>query len=82
MTWDVTLNNDAAIFDYRGGFETLREAIEWSLGRGYNYNIQIGADSAHTLMHMCVSRGKLMYDYYGEWVAVDVDEFCKRYERS
>lgn len=81
MAWNVTLNNDAAIFDSCDGFETLREAIEWSLGRGGRYNIQIDAGS-HTWLHMCVSGGKLMFDDCGEWVEISLDEFCKHYERS
>ena len=82
MSWNVTLNNESGIFDSRDGFTTLREAIEWSLGRGPRYNIQID-DGSYPGLHLCVTGGKLMLERgYDDWTPVSVDSLCKRYERS
>nr|DAM02626.1 MAG TPA: hypothetical protein [Caudoviricetes sp.] len=43
MKYEVSLSNDSCIFDSEVGFETIEEAIEWGLGRGHRYVLQVGA---------------------------------------
>ena len=80
MKYAVTLNNDSTIFDSRDGFDTLREAVEWALGRGSKYNIQID-DGTYPGYHLSVSDGQLWYERnYHDWVKVSVDSFCDMHE--
>lgn len=43
MKYEVSLSNDSCIFDSEIGFDTIAEAIEWGLGRGHRYVLQVGA---------------------------------------
>ena len=80
MKYGVTLNNDSAIFDSREDFDTLREAVEWALGRGSKYNIQID-DGTYPGYHLSVADGQLWYERnYHDWVKVSVDSFCDMHE--
>ena len=79
MSWNATLNNRDAIFDSHDGFDTLRDAINWSMGRGRNYNIQID-NGTYPGLHLCIDDDKLFFEIaYREWVEVDIDAFCKKY---
>ena len=79
MGWNATLNNNDTIFDSRNGFDTLKEAILWCMGRGGNYNIQID-NGTYPGFHLCVNNDKLLFECgYKEWVNVDIDVFCKKY---
>ena len=79
MKYGVTLNNDDAIFDSREGFDTLREAVEWAIGRGSKYNIQID-DGVYLGYHLAVADGQLWYERgYRDWVKVSIDSFCDIY---
>lgn len=79
MKYAVTLNNDSAIFDSCEGFDTLRDALVWAIGRGSKYNIQID-DGAYPGYHLSVADGQLWYECgYRDWVKVSVDSFCDIY---
>ena len=76
--YEASLSNDSAIFDYRAGFATIREALEWSLGRGPEYVIHI-SDGSYPDYHLCVHNNKLYYERgYCDWVEVSVDSFCNK----
>ena len=79
MKYGVTLSNDSAIFDSRGDFDTLREAVEWAVGHGSQYNIQID-DGNYPGYHLFVADGQLWYERgYRDWANVSVDSFCAMY---
>lgn len=49
MKYEVSLSNDSCIFDSEIGFDTIEEAIEWGLGRGHRYVLQVGAQDGYTV---------------------------------
>ena len=49
MKYEVSLSNDSCIFDSEIGFDTIEEAIEWGLGRGHRYVLQVGAQGGNTV---------------------------------
>ena len=79
MKYGVTLSNDSVIFDSQEGFDTLRDALVWAIGRGPKYNIQI-CDGTYPGYHLSVADGQLWYERgYCDWVKVSVDSFCDIY---
>ena len=55
--YDIFLSNREAIFDSASGFDTAEEAIDWGLGRGMRYVMQIGKEDEETIgvdnCHFC-----------------------------
>lgn len=61
MNYSVSLANESAIFD-NGEFETAKEAIKWSLGRGGDYIAYITKNNAEPGVKVCVKNGKLLVE--------------------
>ena len=64
MTYNVGLTNGSTIlFDEKDGFKTLRDAVEWGMGRGgkYSINVDIVDDDGEFFdnRHYSFSDGKL-----------------------
>ena len=80
-TYDVALSNKDCIFDSRHGFESIAEAMEWAMGRGGNYVIQISRENADA-PGCCISAEcnadsteTRLYWYNGwEWEQIDVED--------
>lgn len=66
MTYEVSLSNDSCIFDSEIGFDTIEEAIEWGLGRGPHYVLQIGAQDGYTVS-LGVSGNKVVANVGSPW---------------
>ena len=47
--YDICLSNRETIFDSASGFDTAEEAIDWGLGRGMRYVMQIGKEDEETM---------------------------------
>lgn len=86
MKYDICLSNREAIFDSASGFETAEEAIEWGLGRGMRYVMQIGPDGEETMgVSLAVTNGSRISVYnpvaFGGWrnmTASDAADYVRR----
>ena len=85
MKYDICLSNREAIFDSASGFETAEEAIEWGLGRGIRYVMQIGAGEESMGVSLAVTNGSLISVYnpvaFGGWrnmTASDAADYVRR----
>lgn len=72
MKYEICLSNREAIFGSASGFETAEEAIEWGLGRGMRYVMQIGLDGEESWgVSLDVTNGTLISVYnpvaFGGW---------------
>lgn len=66
MKYEVSLSNDSCIFDSEIGFDTIAEAIEWGLGRGPHYVLQIGAQDGYTVS-LGVAGNKVVANVGSPW---------------
>ena len=86
MKYEICLSNQDAIFDSASGFETAEEAIEWGLGRGGRYVMQIGPDGEDEFgVSLGVTNGALISVYnpvaFGGWrnmTASDAADYVRR----
>lgn len=72
MKYEICLSNRDAIFDSASGFKTAEAAIEWGLGRGGRYVMQIGPDGEEAFgVSLGVTNGALISVYnpvaFGGW---------------
>lgn len=66
MKYEVSLSNDSCIFDSEIGFDTIAEAIEWGLGRGPHYVLQVGAQDGYTVS-LGVAGNKVVANVGSPW---------------
>lgn len=86
MKYEICLSNRDAIFDSASGFATAEEAIEWGLGRGGRYVMQIGPDGEEAFgVSLGVTNGELVSVYnpvaFGGWrnmTASDAADYVRR----
>lgn len=74
---EVALSNGSCIFD-SGVFETVKDAVEWSLGRGGSCVMQLSR--GENFVSVSVSADGTMRTYApGGWCNVTVDQLDKYY---
>lgn len=86
MKYGICLSNQDAIFDSASGFDTAGEAIEWGLGRGGRYVMQIGPDGEEAFgVSLSVTNGALISVHnpvaFGGWrnmTASDAADYVRR----
>lgn len=86
MKYEIYLSNRVAIFDSAHGFDTAEEAIEWGLGRGGYYVMQIGPDGEDAFgVSLGVTNGALISVRdpvaFGAWrnmTASDAADYVRR----
>lgn len=79
--YNVSLSNDSCIFDSFEGFDTIEEAIEFSIGRGGRYVIQLDAGKSEEGESISIaydSDNDTFSHYNGwEWVNIKPEEIKK-----
>ena len=86
MKYDICLSNQDAIFDSASDFGTAEEAIEWGLGRGMRYVMQIGKEGEESMgVSLAVTNNALISAYdpvaFGGWrnmSASDAADYVRR----
>ena len=83
--YNVVLSNDSCIFDSFDGFDTIDEAIEFAIGRGGRYVIQLDAGNAEAwesirITYDCETKTFSHYDGW-EWVNIKPEEIKKYINR-
>ena len=84
--YDICLSNRETIFDSASGFDTAEEAIDWGLGRGMRYVMQIGKEGEESMgVSLAVTNGSLISAYdpvaFGGWrnmSASDAADYVRR----
>ena len=84
--YNVTLSNNSCIFDSFEGFESIEDALEFSIGRGGRYVIQLDAGKAEEGESISIaydSDAETFSHYNGwEWVNINpknIKKYISRY---
>lgn len=83
--YNVALSNDSCIFDSFEGFDTIEEAIEFSIGRGGRYVIQLDAGKAEEgeFLNLSYDSDSGMFSHYGYSGLIEIKpEDVKKYVRQ